>query len=295
MSQILESKSTTSEFFDGRLFVLRNGFALDGRISAYPEAARGHAVSNCYLLVNDNGALLLDTGAAIFEQQILAQLEDLIDRDTPLSLFPLRINEFMSVGNAAAIAERFNVVGCYAQLPDVHDWLDFRAKDASASPSRPIVPTLALRDHPLRIATDDANGLEAILAPIRLISTFWVFDDSTGTLFSSDMFCHTWHDDKDGPWIMTNQDDHVTTTAFVRSFLLNTRYWWLEGAALETIRLGVADVFNRLDIQMIAPAFGALLKGRDAVERQFAVLDTVLREADRSVVKPAYIPRGQQR
>lgn len=290
-----ESQSTICTLFDGQLHVLRNSFALDGRISAYPDSARGHAVANCYLLVDDHGALLLDTGAAIFETQILDQLDQLIDRSTPLTLFPLRINEFMSVGNAAAIAEQFNVIGCYAQLPDVHEWLDFSLRDAGGQNDRPVIPTLSLRTDPFQVAPGSARPLEAILAPIRLISTFWVYDAMTRTLFTSDMFCHTWHDARDGPWIMTNEEDDVTSPAFVRSFLLNTRYWWLEGAALETIRRNVNHVFAQYDIDVIAPGFGAILKGRDAVERQFSTLDRVLREADRSNVAPYYVPRGLQR
>ena len=35
--------------------------------------------------------------------------------------------------------------------------------------------------------------------------------------------------------------------------------------------------------------------GRELVERQFSVLDEVLRDLDRSVVNPRYIPRDMER
>ena len=100
------SYNSITELAGGKIFALHNTFPLDGRVSAYPLGARGHAASNCYLLYEDDGALLLDTGYAAHEDTILKQLSSIIDSKMPLSLFPLRMNEFMSVGNAMAIAKR---------------------------------------------------------------------------------------------------------------------------------------------------------------------------------------------
>ena len=69
------------ELSAGRVYALQSSFELNGRISAYPESARGYSVGNCYLLKEDDRALLLDTGYAAYEQDILDQL----------SVFPLRI------------------------------------------------------------------------------------------------------------------------------------------------------------------------------------------------------------
>ncbi|MFY0610006.1 MAG: hypothetical protein JXQ99_00670 [Hyphomicrobiaceae bacterium] len=289
------SQSTITSLFNGKLHVLRNSFPLDGRISAYPEAARGHGVSNCYLLVEDDGALLLDTGATILEAQILEQLDALIDRDLPLSIFPLRINEFMSVGNAMAIARNFNVVQGYSRVPDIQVWLEFESLTRAGGKGLPKIPTTSTATNPVQVGQTGKRMLSAFTAPIRLISTFWIYDPLTKTLFTSDMFSHIWQDEPEGPWVLTNADDTVTSTDFVRSFLLNTRYWWLDGAALATIRAGVAEVFKTYDIETIAPGFGAVLKGPDIVERQFSVLDEILRDADRTKVEPYYVPRSMQR
>lgn len=289
------SQSSITTLFDGKLHVLRNSFPLDGRISAYPVAARGHAVSNCYLLVENDGALMLDTGAAILEPAILEQLGSLIDRDLPLSIFPLRINEFMSVGNAMAIARNFKVVQGYSRIPDIQDWLEFESLSQAGDDGLPKIPTTSTATNPVQVGESGERLLAAFTAPLRLISTFWIYDPATKTLFTSDMFNHIWQDTANGPWVLTDADDTVTTTSFVRSFLLNTRYWWLDGAALNTIRRGVAEVFEKYDIETIAPGFGAVLIGRDMVKRQFSVLDQVLRDADRSNVKPYYVPSDLQR
>ncbi|MGI9521932.1 MAG: hypothetical protein ACR2PG_09825 [Hyphomicrobiaceae bacterium] len=289
------SQSTITTLFDGKLHVLRNSFPLDGRVSAYPNTARGHAVSNCYLLVEKDGALLLDTGAAIFESQILEQLGNLIDRDLPLSIFPLRINEYMSVGNAMAIAREFNVVQGYSRIPDIQDWLEFGSLAQSNGNELPQIPTTSMASNPVQVGAKGDRILAAFTAPIQLISTFWIYDPATRAIFTSDMFNHIWHSSAEGPWVLNNVEDTVTTPELVRSFLLNTRYWWLDGAALETIRSGVSAVFNDYQIETIAPGFGAVLTGTDIVKRQFTILDDVLREADRCNVEPYYVPRNSQR
>src|SRR5262245_42910430 len=84
---------------DGRLSALQHPFALDGRVSSYPASARGYSVANSYLLTQSDAAMLIDTGFGKDEPVIRAQIESLIAPGLPLSLFPLRLNEFMSINN----------------------------------------------------------------------------------------------------------------------------------------------------------------------------------------------------
>ncbi len=286
------SRSSVTELAEGKVYAFQNTFPLDGRISAYPISARGHTASNCYLLKEDAGALLLDTGYAAHEDKILEQLGSVLDPDTPLSMLPLRINEFMSVGNAMAIAKRFHVVECFAGVPKINEWLEFETIDPEGgNRGTPTLHTTILRPlHPFEIGD---RYIEVMNAPIRLISTRWIYDAATRTLFTSDMFTHIWQETADGPWVL--EEDDVTTSAFVRSFLLNTRYWWLEGAKTDGLRKNIADVFHRYEIETIAPGYGAILRGRRLVERQFSVLDEVLAGLDREIIAPQYVALGLER
>ncbi len=289
------SYSGVTDLGSGKAYALHNVFELDGRISAYPRSARGFAPSNCYLLCEEDGAILLDTGYNGHRRSLFEQIGSIITPDTPLSIYPLRLNEFMSVGNAAALAKEFNVVECFARRPDMDFWLDFDVeKFGPKSEEEQIFPTTVLGNElECRVGQNNERIIRGINAPIRLITTMWIFDEATRTLFSSDMFSHVWQDDPEGPWAV--EEESVTTSAFVRSFLLNTRYWWLEGVDTGTVRKGITDVFHRYDIENIAPGYGAILMGRELVERQFSVLDEVLRDLDRSVVNPRYIPRDMER
>jgi glyoxylase-like metal-dependent hydrolase (beta-lactamase superfamily II) len=280
------------ELSHGKIFALQNEIELDGMVSAYPQSERGYSVSNCYLLRERTAAYLIDTGYGAHEQSILSQLASIIEPDVPLTLIPTRINEFMSVGNGQAIAKVFNVVGSYASQPNIADWLDFEAIDETTT--RCEIPTTLLRGLlTLNVGHGGEREIDVFSAPLRLINTTWVYDPETRTLFSSDMFSHRSQPKSGGPWVI--EADHISDMSFVRSFLLNTRYWWLEGANTESLRRGIADVHERYEIEMIAPGYGGIFKGRELVDQQFAILDQVLRELDRSVVTPAYVPRGLER
>lgn len=292
------SYSGTAELNAGRVYALQNTFELNGRISAYPESARGYSAANCYLLKEGDRALLLDTGYTVHEQNILDQLGRLITPATALSLMPLRINELMSVTNAVAIAKRFNVVECFSPVPAIEDWIEFetlRGEERNPVLKTTVIGSLSGKGGP-RVALGPDRTVDVMNAPIRLINTMWIYDEVSKTLFTSDMFSHLWSDREDGPWMLgDNETDDVTDFPFVRSFLLNTRYWWIEGANMSPIRKAVAEVHDRFDIETIAPGYGTILSGRQHVDQQFAVLDEVLDQLDRTKIAPAYVPRGLER
>src|SRR5262249_22025630 len=98
---------------DGQLSALQTPFVLDGRVSAYPASTRGFSVANSYLLTEPDAAMLIDTGFGKDEPVIRAQIESLTAPGLPLSIFPLRLNEFMSINNVESFAGHFNVETCY--------------------------------------------------------------------------------------------------------------------------------------------------------------------------------------
>ena len=277
----------------GKLYALQNPFGLDGRVSSYPGSARGTSVSNCYLLKQDDAALLIDTGFGGDEPAIRAQVESLIAPGLPLSLFPLRLNEFMSINNVEPFAAHFNVEQCYTSNPDAALWFDFGAKvdGRGILESMPVVAVT--RADTIQLGKQ-GRLIGVMQAPIRLIATRWLYDGATKTLFSSDMFTHVWRDTEKGPWTVTEADD-TTTARELRSFMLNTRYWWLEGAPTDSIRRGIDEVFEKYDVETIAPGYGCILSGRKVVERHYKMLDEFLKACDKSVAVSRYVSRDEER
>tara|TARA_B100000686_G_scaffold32204_2_gene33672 strand:- start:915 stop:1784 length:870 start_codon:yes stop_codon:yes gene_type:complete len=288
-------ENSITDLGDGKAFALHNILELDGRVSAYPKSTRGFSSMNCYLLCEENAAVLLDTGFNGQLDFLSEQISSIISKDTPLSLYPLRQNEFMSVGNIVALANRFNVVEAFSNRPNIDFWFDFELEDFIPKQEKDKKFKTSKLGNELKINIGDnpERLIHGLVAPIRLISTMWIFDHATKTLFSSDMFSHISQEYPDGPWI--SNKDELTTTSFVRSFLLNTRYWWLEGVDTGPLREGISEVFNKFDIHSIAPGYGTILTGKEQVEKQFNILDEVLRNLDSSVVKASYVPRNLER
>lgn len=278
---------------DDGLYVLQNPFALDGRVSSYPASARGFSVVNSYLLTQPDAAMLIDTGFGKDEPVIRAQIEELIAPGLPLSLFPLRLNEFMSINNVASFAGHFNVETCYTSNIDAALWFDFGEAGGRDILKSMKVTAVGRADS---IALGKlGRSIDVMNAPIRLIATRWLYDHATKTLFSSDLFTHLWRDTASGPWIVTEADNDPTSPRDVRSFMLNTRYWWLEGAPMDSIRRGIGAVFDKYDIETIAPGYGCILRGRNVVARHYQMLDEFLKACDKSVAVSRYVTRDEER
>jgi hypothetical protein len=284
----------TAALAEGRLYALQNPFPLDGRVSSYPASARGFAVANSYLLREPDAAMLIDTGFGKDEPVIRAQIEALIAPGLPLSLFPLRLNEFMSINNVESFAGHFKVETCYTSNIDAALWFDFGAKAEGRDILKSMKVTAVTRSDTIELGKA-GRAIDVVQAPIRLIATRWLYDRATRTLFSSDMFTHVWRDAASGPWIVTESDNDSTSPADVRSFMLNTRYWWLEGAPTDSIRRGIGNVFDKFDVETIAPGYGCILSGRNVVARHYRMLDEFLKACDKSVAVSRYVSRDEER
>ena len=279
---------------DDRLYALQNPFALDGRVSSYPASARGFSVANGYLLTQPDAAMLIDTGFGKDEPAIRAQIERLIAPRLPLSMFPLRLNEFMSINNVESFAARFNIDQCYTSNPDAALWFDFGTTANGRSILDAMKVTAVTRADTIELGKA-GRAIDVMQAPIRLIATRWLYDGTTRTLFSSDMFTHTWRGTETGPWIVTEADDDATSLRDVRSFMLNTRYWWLEGVSTDSMRRGIGDIFDKYDIETIAPGYGCILRGRKVVARHYRMLDEFLKACDKRVAVSRYVTRDEER
>jgi hypothetical protein len=283
------------ELAKDKLFALQNTMLLDGRVSSYPASATGYSVSNCYLLRQPDAAWLIDTGFGGHEPALRSQIESLIPRTMPLSLLPLRLNEFMSIQNIEPFAAYFNVKEVFTGNPDAALWFDFGAgSDAGQDTLHRLKITTISREETIPIG-DLGRPVVVYQAPIRLIATRWIYDEATKTLFSSDMFTHTWRDRPDGPWIIQDGDDDPTDFDHVRSFLLNTRYWWLEGVDTGKLRRGIDNIFQKHDIETLAPGYGCILRGRKSVAKHYQLLDDVLKSLDKSVAVSRYVDRDEER
>jgi flavorubredoxin len=265
----------TIEIAEG-LIALCNTYEVDGQVSWHSPAVRGFATANCYLLQEDRDALLIDTGLTVHGAALERQLRDALDGDANLSILVLRQGEFDSVCNLLPLVDRFGVRTVYGQFDDILRWADFR-NDFDVSdgwvPAGGEVSSVRLsREATLTLGRDAGRRLHVFRPLLRLLSTHWIYDEAHRTLFTSDSFSYVVRPAESGPWRLTAENDDVTVE-HIRDHLVNTRYWWLAESDVEEVRRDLSTVFDRHDVEHIAPAFGAVISGRAVVARHVALLD----------------------
>jgi hypothetical protein len=54
-------------------------------------------------------------------------------------------------------------------------------------------------------------------------------------------------------------------------------------------------VFDKYDVETIAPGYGCLLSGRKVVARHYQLLDEFLKACDKSVATSRYVDREEER
>lgn len=278
-----------------KVYALQNLVPLDGRVAAFPQSAKGYAPINCYLLKQGDHAMMLDTGFKAHRESILRAMEAVLGLEGTVTLFPLRMNEFMSVCNAMAIAERFHVDGCISVLRDAAFWVDLESIEAAEvlSANTRLRTILIAGNERLQLGRGTSRSVQLYQSPVRLIATRWVHDPETKTLFTSDMFSGLHVGTPDAACTVEDPaDDHTTVEDMIR-FLVGTRYWWLEGAATDALRRGLGKIFDTCDITTLAPGYGKIIRGRALVERHYAMMDEALRRLDRQHMPPRYIDRDE--
>lgn len=193
-----------------------------------------------------------------------AQLEGLIGRELPLSLYVTRI-ELDAVSGLGGVVGNFNVTNIFASSGFNTNPLEFFDDLRGSS------LTIERRQHGECVALSAGRELEVIQPVLRLLPTSWAFDHATGTLFTSDAFAHVQAAPSDG--VPSPEARRVTAdagTALDVAAHLFVKFEWLRQLPEPEstyIADGVARVFEDYDVATIAPTHGCVIHGRELVQR----------------------------
>ena len=274
MSSITTHRSVAGheEIVPDRLYVLGANIPVAGNVSWVDRTHRGHQRVNCYLLRGDSRLTLIDTGVAALREAVLDQLTSLVPPGTPLSVFLTR-SEFECTGNLNAIVDTFNVTSIHTGGgTNPFDAFDVVTSfDRNNEPSREILQ----RGDDVMIG----DGLTVLTPVIRLLRTFWGYEASTKTLFTSDLFSHTVSAGEDGPAVI----DSVGTVADGADLMrrnVYAKFPWLARARTATLRRGLAELFESREVEILAPTHGCVLKGRDVVREHVQFIDRLLESGE---------------
>lgn len=271
---MLKRRARTHEIVPGRLFLLGDSVEIDDRISWRGTEDHGRFDPiNVYLLREGSETLLVEAGVALFEEAVNEQLADLIG-DACVTRLAVTRNEPDTISNVPGLVRRWNLKQAFT--PGVMNPLDY-FEDASA---RYQMISFGVEQVPIRpgdrIAIAGDRVLEAVQAPLRMLSTTWYYDQGARALFCSDIMT-------DGTG--TGRDDRIidrplgfeTLAAYMKRNML-VRYDWLARSRLRPIVEGLEKLFESYEIDILAPSRGCVIVGRDAVQERQQALLSVLRD-----------------
>ncbi|MGX6510992.1 hypothetical protein [Rhodococcus sp. SJ-2] len=272
---------------DDAVVALQYPYALEGGVlSAHAAEDTGFATVNCAVVLEDDAALLIDTGFTVHRELLLGDLSDTVGKDRTLSILPLRMGEMNSICNVRSIVSSRPVEVLYGNMGDPASLVDFLPQDVpfGTPPRHGVMADLDVEVvRPGSDITVGASGervLRVLTAPLQLLPFSWVYDRGSGTLFTSDAFAYRRREFGSGPWVVSDASDMAPDDDVYRH-LTHSRYWWLAGADTRTIVTDLTELLSTVDVRTIFPAFGCVLQGADVVNAHVEQLLRVLDRASR--------------
>jgi flavorubredoxin len=273
----LLTRSRAVELVPGRLFALGGPIPLDGRVTWAPATSRGFQPAHCYLSLDPEGALLIDTGLKYHEAEVLGQLKDLLPQGRRLSMFLTR-SEFDCTGNFGAVVANFEVdslftgggtnpFDAFSDMTAVEDSWRKRV-ELSRTPVGDAIPF-------------DESGRWLVLAPaIRTLATFWAYDSTNRALFTSDVFGHTTIAHAGDRPVIDDAATDTVTYEQVREHLLS-KFFWLSWAKTRKLKSDLEALFEARPVDIVAPSHGCVLAGRSVIRRHLEMILRCLDEVGR--------------
>lgn len=264
------------ELVPNKLYRLGGVCPIDDDISWIPKGVEGYEPLSAFLLLEEDGALLVDTGVPLNKDAVAAQLDSIIGREREIQVFLTRF-EPDCLANMPMLTDLFNikkVAGGGVSNPfDFFDDLSTQEQlraDYNVTMTR-LLPTDIIHVSPTR-------ELSLVVTSIRLLNTFWGYDAATKTLFTSDSFGHVPVSDPSQVPVVTSENDTATFEQ-VRDHHL-TKFDWLMGAETAPLIADLDKIFATHDVEIIAPNHGCVLQGADVVKRHVAMVRRMLTEIE---------------
>jgi flavorubredoxin len=246
------------------------------RLSWLPRDLEAWEPLNSYLLLDSDHAVFVDLGMPIARPAMESALSTLIG-ERKVWLHYTR-NEADCIGNLGLVlGSCANPTLLFGGAGGILEWIN-----------DPAVSLLEVRDFLGRVPIElSGNGSVRALGGLRLhfleavlrqmLLTQWVYEESTGTLFTSDSFGFRHLTHADAPLVLTSSQDLPDVSALAEETV--ARFNWLREARMDALAKSYADFFARYDVQRLAPVHGCIIEGRQAVAAHVRRLAQALRLA----------------
>ena len=252
---------------------------LDDRLSwvAAQQLASWEPVS-AYLVLDSGEALLVDTGVTVHRALIFKQLRELLGTrrlSVALTRFEPDCLVNLSALRAAFPVDRVYGGGVSNPFDFFEDVFDEANNEAQVRAGTHVE---MVRKRPGDSIVVGGRSLALLATSLRLLTTFWIHDSSTGTLFTSDSFGYRGVVRPTEPPII-GPDDGPIDQELVAAHLFR-KFEWLRGAETGPIASDLASVVGDLQIERLCPSHGCIIEGTNNVSDHLDVVLELLLSAE---------------
>ena len=248
------------EVVPGKVYALGESVPLDGRVSWAPEVESLGQACSCYLLIEGESALLVDTGVPAHWSTIEPQLRELVAPGTSVRVFLTR-PELDCVANLPAIREIYRLKDTDVLSGGADSPFDFFNEAAALNQARQH-SHVVLRTSGFDLGPD--RIIRIVVPKLRFLPTYWPYDVATRTLFTSDLFTHVC-EAADGSPVVDDLASHLLC-----------KFWWLKGAVTQPFIEDIWSIFDQLQPEILAPNHGGIIRGSEAIDEHVRALTGVL-------------------
>jgi hypothetical protein len=244
------------------------------RLSWIADDSRGFLPLHVYVLRDEKALLLVDTGTGAHKPQIEEGFTYLMDGIADRRLFVTR-REPDSFVNFSWVVQTFGINRIY-YAGELNPLNLFERFEATAGEMQlhhlykgaveNIQPGLSFEVGRLRI--------KMVKSAIRLIAAIWAFEETTGTLFTSDSFAFVTVPQASSSPIVKPSDDEISAERIFG--YLDKKFDWLRGVDPEPFKAELRAIAEGQRIERLCPTYGAVIEGRAAVQKVFAGTITAL-------------------
>jgi flavorubredoxin len=280
------AKAGSLRLADGKLHILGASVPIDGRISWYPDADRGRFVPfNSYLLQEGESILLVEAGVPAVFDHTARQVQEILKGRSVIGRLAVTRNEPDCVSNIPRLVREFGLKSVHS--PGLMNTLQFfpadeadlQEKAFSHSTTELQMLNFGVGCTPAipggEIQVSQERALEVVAVPLKVLPTAWYYDRTTLTMFCSDSFSDETAVDADVRILDSVDERDVLIARFHENF--SRKFDWLARSDLTTAIGEMEGIFDRYEIETLAPNRGLVIHGRDTVATKAAALLAALR------------------
>ena len=279
--------NSVTEIVPGTIYAIGGKLPADERCGAWiPPGVRGFIPFQCYVLRDGGQFLMLDGGLPVHRAEISAGVAALVG-DSHQRRFIMSRRELDTILNLPWLAHdfQFQTLYCGGDLSPI-DFFEKMDDESFDQQIKTLVDTPFDFLKPGSLGNIGRLELEMLRGALMVLPTFWFYEKTTRTLFSSDCWGFVPITVASASSVRTPADAELSADR-VEKFL-SMKFDWLASINNAPLIADLQAVFANRVVDRICPTSGCVVEGRAAVERlvdqTFEALKTMAKRPRRSVL-----------